>query len=122
LRTLSGPWSGFWIQELVRGNMKLRLRFFDCAIEGAGRDPMGEFKISGMFSEDNGRVIFTKEYGAVNVDYCGTWDGTLIYGRWNLSDQHYSESGDFEIWPDKEDEDVTSISAQIEDYLSMPAG
>lgn len=106
----------------MRGNMKLRLRFFDNNIEGSGRDPMGEFSLSGMFSEDNGRVMFTKEYGAINVDYTGTWDGSMIYGRWNLMDQHYSESGDFEIWPDKDEKDVTSIEAQLEDFLSMPAG
>ena len=102
--------------------MKLRLRFHDCAIEGSGRDPMGEFSIAGMFSESDGRVMFTKDYGAINVDYAGTWDGTMIYGRWNLNDQNYSESGSFEIWPDKDEVEVSSIEAQIEDYLSMPAG
>jgi hypothetical protein len=119
LRTLSGPWSGFWIQELVRGNMKLRLTFHENSIFGSGRDPMGEFQISGMFSNDQ-RVMFTKDYGATTVDYSGTWDGMLIYGRWNLHDQNYSEAGDFEIWPDKEDEDITSIAEQLGESASMP--
>lgn len=101
--------------------MKLRLTFHENAIEGSGRDPMGEFSIAGMFS-DGQRVIFTKDYGAISVDYMGTWDGMLIYGRWNLHDQNYSEAGDFEIWPDKDDEDVTSIAEQLGETLSMPAG
>src|SRR5690348_14965794 len=67
LRTLSGPWSGFWIQELVRGNMKLRLRFAGNIIEGSGSDPMGNFQITGMFSDETNRVLFSKEYGAVTV-------------------------------------------------------
>jgi hypothetical protein len=122
LRELSGPWSGFWIQELVRGNMKLRLKFEGNLIEGSGRDPMGEFHIYGMFSDENQRVLFTKAYGAISVDYSGVWDGVMIYGRWTLHDESYSEAGVFEIWPDKEDEGTLTLAEQLGESLSMPAG
>lgn len=102
--------------------MKLRLKFESNLIEGSGRDPMGEFRITGMFSDESQRVLFTKEYGAISVDYSGIWDGTFIYGRWNLNDESYSESGDFEIWPDKEDEGYMTLAEQLGESLTMPAG
>lgn len=102
--------------------MKLRLKFESNLIEGSGRDPMGEFRITGMFSDESQRVLFTKEYGAISVDYSGIWDGTFIYGRWNLNDEAYSESGDFEIWPDKEDEGYMTLAEQLGESLTMPAG
>lgn len=102
--------------------MKLALKFEGNIIQGSGRDPMGAFQISGIFSDETHRVLFSKEYGAVTVEYSGLWDGTFIYGRWNLHDEAYSEAGDFEIWPDKEEDGYQSLAEQLGETLSMPAG
>ncbi len=122
LRSCSGPWTGFWILELTRGLMKLSLNFTANAIQGSGRDPSGDFEINGMFCDNTWKVMFTKTYPNLKVDYSGSWDGTMIYGSWHLDDASYSESGKFEIWPDKSSEEATSIEAQIGEYLTMPAG
>lgn len=120
LRECSGPWSGFWLQGLVRGLMKLNLKFEYTNVDGHGKDPMGDFRVGGMFSPGTWRVLFTKSYTSHSVDYTGTWDGTMIYGRWSLHDDHYSEAGDFEIWPDTQEEMVGVGASSIEEFLSMP--
>jgi hypothetical protein len=102
LEECSGPWSGFWLQDLVRGNMRLRLVFKSSNINGGGNDPIGEFTITGIYQQDSERVIFTQVYKTHSVDYSGVWDGQMIYGRWTLDDAVFTESGEFEIWPDKE--------------------
>lgn len=122
LRSCSGPWTGFWILELTRGLMKLSLNFTASAVQGSGRDPIGEFVINGMFCDNTWKVMFTKTYGSHTVDYSGTWDGNMIYGRWHLEDAVYSESGDFEIWPDQSTEEAGTIEEQLGEILSMPAG
>lgn len=110
LKDLSGPWSGWWIQESVRGNMRLRLSFANSNINGGGNDPIGQFEISGIWSDDSQRVLFTQQYRTHSVEYVGQWDGTLIYGKWTLHDQFFSESGEFEIWPDQEEQGVQSLA------------
>lgn len=117
LRDFSGPWSGFWTQEMIRGHMKLRLRFYETNIQGDGTDRTGTFSVAGMFSESTGRVIFSKTYPSHTVDYVGTWDGSLIYGKWTIADEEFSESGDFEIWPDKEDAGLLTLSESWSDKI-----
>lgn len=102
LSDCSGPWSGFWVVDRSRGHMKLRLSFSESNIDGGGNDPIGSFSISGIYSQDGERVMFTKVYKTHATDYSGTWDGYMIYGRWTVQDELYTETGDFEIWPDRE--------------------
>lgn len=120
LASCSGPWSGFWIQGWTRGNIKLSLRFDDGSIVGDGGDPGGRFQVSGIFSPDTQRVLFSKEYQWQIVDYSGIWDGRLIYGKWTLHDEEYSEQGEFEIWPDHGDEGQLSLAGLAEDVKAMP--
>ncbi|MFY9234103.1 MAG: hypothetical protein WAO58_06545 [Fimbriimonadaceae bacterium] len=120
LASCSGPWSGFWIQGWTRGNMKLRLRFEKTDILGEGTDLSGDFTISGIFSPETNRVLFTKSYHWQSVDYSGLWDGQLIYGKWTLLDDEYGEQGEFEIWPDSEDQGLMAFSGSIEDVKALP--
>jgi hypothetical protein len=108
----SGPWAGFWLQELVRGNMRLRLLFDSANVNGGGNDPVGEFTVTGIYTEDTERVLFTQTYKTHSVDYSGVWDGQLIYGKWTLMDSVFTESGEFEIWPEKEMMQTGTSSAE----------
>lgn len=121
LRDCSGPWKGFWIQELVRGNMRLTLRFAGSNIDGGGNDPVGEFVVTGIFSDETGGVLFTVAYKTHTVEYSGTWDGNFIYGKWTLHDEQFTEIGEFEIWPEKQEEMVTTGAATISEGLLFPS-
>ena len=120
LRTLSGPWSGFWIQDLVRGYMKLKLHFVGTNLNGGGNDAIGSFEVAGIFSDETGQVLFTVTYRTHTVDYSGTWDGQFIFGKWTLHDESFSEIGEFEMWPDKEETDPMSGIESLEDSLALP--
>lgn len=106
LADCSGPWTGFWILELTRGQMKLRLDFAAGNINGGGNDPIGAFTVTGIYSPETERVLFSSQYKTHSVEYIGLWDGNMIYGKWTLSDTIFTETGDFEIWPDREQSDV----------------
>jgi hypothetical protein len=122
LAECSGPWSGFWLLGWTRGHMKLNLRFTGTDIVGEGTDVGGPFQVNGIFSRETNKVMFTKAYQWQNIDYCGTWDGHMIYGTWSLHDQEYSESGEFEIWPDTEEESVRAWEASWSESLTAPGG
>ena len=121
LRDCSGPWKGFWIQDLIRGHMRLTLQFSGSDVNGRGNDAKGEFQVSGIFSDVNGGVLFTTTYQTHAVEYVGTWDGTFIYGKWTLHDEQFTEIGEFEIWPEKEEEMAGVGTATISESLGMPS-
>jgi hypothetical protein len=122
LESCCGPWSGFWIQGWTRGNMRLKLDFLNGSVNGTGNDLSGDFEIVGIYSTDTDRVLFTKTYRWQSVDYSGLWDGQLIYGKWVLHDNEYSDEGEFEIWPDKDEEFLHALSGSAEDMRSLPGG
>lgn len=122
LQDLNGPWKGFWTQERVRGYMKLQLRFSETGIEGTGNDPIGSFDVSGLLCDDGERVIFTQQYRTHGVEYAGQWDGTMIYGRWTLHDESFTEVGEFEIWPDHDELAELQAAMAGEQGLSYPGG
>ena len=94
--------------------MKLQLTFTQAGdVSGEGADPGGRFQITGIFSRENDRVIFTKVYDWQSVDYTGLWDGMMIYGKWTLHDEEYGEQGEFEIWPDKDESEALSLAHSI---------
>jgi hypothetical protein len=121
LRDCSGPWKGFWIQDLIRGHMRLTLQFSGSDVNGRGNDAKGEFQVSGIFSDVNGGVLFTTTYQTHAVEYAGTWDGNFIYGKWTLHDEQFTEIGEFEIWPEKEEEMAGVGTATISESLGMPS-
>lgn len=100
--------------------MRLDLRFAGTDMDGRGTDPMGSFDLSGIFSAENGRVLFTVAYTSHEVEYSGVWDGHLIYGKWTVHDDHFTESGDFEMWPEKTEERVGAGSASYGEEHSLP--
>lgn len=106
LRLLSGPWHGWWVQEPVRGEMRIRLFFLGNSVEGEGGDRDGGFRITGRF-DDEGNVRLRKQYQGLNVFYIGQWNGESIAGVSQIIGPGFFDTGQFEIWPDIErDEEV----------------
>lgn len=101
LREKSGPWTGWWIQQPIRGRMRLTLRFAGDDIDGGGVDRDGPFSISG--SVDGDEVAMTKRYEALTVLYRGRWDGAMISGRSQIIGFGFYDEGAFEIWPEGEE-------------------
>lgn len=122
LEELSGPWKGFWTQERVRGYMRLHLQFREANLSGTGNDPIGSFEIVGILCDDGQRVMFTQQYRTHGVEYAGQWDGTMIYGKWTLHDEAFTEIGEFEIWPDRDESFQLSEVAAWEHGLVVPGG
>jgi hypothetical protein len=100
--------------------MRLTLKFAGSNINGGGSDQVGAFKIAGIFSEETQRVLFTKTYRTHEVEYSGQWDGHLIFGRWTIHDDYYTEIGDFEIWPEEANEMVEVGAATSGETLEIP--
>ncbi|MBC8064365.1 MAG: hypothetical protein H7Y17_06010 [Chlorobia bacterium] len=115
LSEVSGPWVGFWIQGLVRGNMGLRLSCKSGKIVGSGTDRVGSFKISGRYLI-SGKVEFTKRYTWHSVHYKGQWDDQMIYGDWVID---FEDSGLFEIWPESENQALGEVSIESEQTLEL---
>lgn len=113
LRELSGPWVGFWVQDLERGSMRLALRFHGDALEGSGSDAIGTFTIQGHYTPESEAVAFTKWYLRDSIEYAGTWDGTMIAGRWQIGRQRILDEGGFEIWPEGDDEATERMEAAL---------
>ncbi len=102
--------------------MRLRLIFTGTSINGGGNDPVGAFEVSGIFSDETNRVLFSVAYRTHIVEYSGLWDGQFIYGHWVLQDENFTETGEFEIWPDREKKDSVSDAMSVGDMLAMPGG
>jgi hypothetical protein len=98
LDSLSGPWVGFWIQDMIRGSMGLSLTFSGGKILGGGSDLVGGFKLKGAYADD-GSVVMGKTYQWHAVIYKGRWDGQMISGEWTIKGE---DSGLFEIWPESD--------------------
>ena len=112
LRSLSGPWVGFWVQDLQRGEMRLTLRFGESSVQGEGSDRVGSFTVSGHHAA-SGVVGFAKVYPSHRVDYEGTWDGAMIAGRWRIGVRRAFDEGEFEIWPEQDDLAVERMEAAL---------
>jgi hypothetical protein len=76
-------------------------------IIGSGSDDSGEFDVSGEFEHSD--VVLVKDYKAWDVRYFGTWDGSMISGRWTITSDGFYDAGTFEIWPE-----VESIELNVE--------
>ncbi|HVL38236.1 MAG TPA: hypothetical protein VM328_02485 [Fimbriimonadaceae bacterium] len=107
--------------------MRLHLRFGSGTIEGEGRDKIGKFVISGVFEGGSGKVLFTKVYRTHEVEYGGKWDGQMMFGKWTIvyfefNGRVYGESGEFELWPDHEEEGAESANELEDATLALPSG
>jgi hypothetical protein len=89
----SGRWTGFYNygRSPRKHRMDLVLIFADHSVSGDGSDDIGQFVVTGRFSETNGECYWTKTY----IVGHGFRDGKGIWGLWELP----SESGGFHIWP-----------------------
>lgn len=121
LATLSGPWTGFWVQGVRRGHMRLKITFSRVYLEGGGTDNIGRFSVSGSFNPESGSVTFLKRYSSHQVHYDGAWDGSMISGGWKIYDGFFLSLGDFEIWPESLDEESVFEEREEPEILSLPA-
>lgn len=113
LGDLSGPWVGFWIQGLDRGEMRLTLRFGETSINGDGIDKVGDFTVSGRYAGED--VEFDKTHSSHTIGYTGRWDGDMIAGRWRFRRRMrgIENEGEFEIWPESDDEAIERMEAAL---------
>ena len=121
LRDCSGPWSGFWIQDLDRGTMKLRLWIKGELISGEGEDVLGGFVVYGNYWPAKEIVKLRKRYATHAVEYNGTWDGSMISGLWRIraGKRWDGEKGGFDLWPDTEEEAVGKFTETVEDRVPV---
>lgn len=96
----SGAWTGFFLQKTLPGRhmMELRLTFQDGAMNGEGRDWVGNFLVKGQYNLTNGKCHWTKKYlGKHDVFYQGFNEGKGIWGVWEIGKLM---RGGFHIWPE----------------------
>jgi hypothetical protein len=123
LRSLSGPWTGFFVQGRVRGTMAVHLQFDDTRISGHGADRDGSFSFSGTYHPRTNLVEMTKRYPELNVHYRGTWDGQMIAGTWRFAvfippNTLLGDTGDFELWPQTEEPGVETLMETREEVTT----
>lgn len=96
--------------------MRLTLTFREQYIEGKGSDRVGPFHIRGLYTAETESVSFVKSYPTHAIDYAGTWDGSMIFGHWELRRRlrFTADRGEFEIWPEREEETVERATEQME--------
>ena len=110
---LSGPWSGFSIQEGRRIPEAIHLRIDERIVVGTGNDSDGLFELDGSYDPATGRVTMTRRYTAtadpledgvgIPYHYDGVWDGSFVSGTWHCRPAP-EVSGSFEMWPDREED------------------
>lgn len=124
LDNLSGPWTGWSIQDGRRINETLDFLISSGSISGTGSDADGEFNMEGEYDSE-GNVEMIRRYSFCNSGpegvgipymYLGRWDGQMIHGRWSpVSFRQYG--GPFEMWPATEDisiEEMLGVDRLVE--------
>jgi hypothetical protein len=99
----SGKWVGFFTDRRLPGRhqMELTLTFSQKHMVGAGRDRVGAFAVDGAYQLSDGLCVWVKQYiGRHSVGYRGFNEGKGIWGTWELTDQGYTFTGGFHIWPE----------------------
>ncbi len=109
LGSLSGPWSGFFLQGETRTLMTARLSFAGQSISGNGKDRDGIFRVKGMYSIENNRVSLTKRYRWHSVVFRGSWNGEFIEGDTTFRFLFLREHGLFELWPQRDEETLSVL-------------
>lgn len=96
----SGPWRGFFLQNLLGPGkfwMDLHLTFHDGRLGGEGRDKLGAFHVTGRYHLEDGKRHWSKRYaGRHEVAYEGYNEGKGIWGTWKIPPTAH---GGFHIWP-----------------------
>jgi len=116
LEDCCGPWHGFYIQWNLRGHMRLTLNFRGGKVDGGGTDQIGGFTIAGTYGTE-GEVEFRKKYSTHTIFYRGKWDGSMIFGTWQLGKRVVFDHGEFEIWPENEELGLESVE-QVEELAA----
>ncbi len=98
----SGPWIGYYEQWGVRSRQRLGLAFAGGRVRGEGRDPAGEFLVTGRYDPSSGGVWMSKTYTSHTVEYDARADDDGIAGDWCIVyfGGLLTDRGRFRIWPD----------------------
>jgi hypothetical protein len=135
LEQLTGPWTGFSIQDGIRIMERLHLTIGGGKIEGEGSDMDGNFVVQGAYSQDQVHVVrryrevrdrgtgaYRADPHAVRMlyDYLGKWDGALLFGQWASQEFPFEMNGPFEWWPDREEDRKELEIALEERQLALP--
>jgi hypothetical protein len=121
----SGPWTGYFLQDIHpgRNQMDLHLTFRQGQMSGDGRDLIGPFIIAGRYQISDGQCWWHKRYlGKHDVFYKGYNEGKGIWGVWEIPPQ---QRGGFHIWPEgMGDPTQQRLSAAADPPLALeePAG
>ena len=86
--------------------MRFRLSFEGRRISGAGVDGDGPFDFSGEYEPEDRFVTLHKRYRNLNVCYRGEWDGAMVSGRSVITAEGFYDTGEFEMWPESDEEDL----------------
>ncbi len=126
LANLTGPWTGWSIQDGRRISESLDLIITESTISGTGTDADGNFVVEGEHDAE-GTVELIRKYtyctsamGGVGIPYLyvGKWDGQMVHGRWSpVSYREYG--GPFEMWPAKEDISIEELRSTEELLLTQ---
>lgn len=94
----SGIWVGYWMQGYIKGRMRLTLEFINGAITGEGSDPVGTFKMKGIYSLRHNMVSMSKRYyGAHSVGYVGGAADGGLNGTWQI--RSIPQIDEWRLWP-----------------------
>lgn len=99
----SGRWIGFFLDKRMPGKhqMELTLDFAAGRMNGAGRDRVGQFVVTGSYDLADGKCEFVKQYlKAHAIVYKGYNEGKGIWGGWELVWHGSTMTGGFHIWPE----------------------
>ncbi len=116
----SGPWTGFFLQNVLPGRnwMELRLTFRDGVIDGEGRDRVGLFRINGHYDLVTGRCHWIKGYLKQHrISYQGYNESKGIWGVWEY---HPTWKGGFHIWPEGMADPTQQRLAESIDEPALP--
>ncbi len=87
--------------------MTAHLQFANGLISGEGRDKDGRFFVKGCFWVATSEVALTKKYRFHSVALRGSWNGSYIEGTAVYRFLFLREEGNFELWPEVDESDLS---------------
>lgn len=115
LAALSGPWTGYWIQGDMRGDVTIDMSIEGNRLIGRGSDFIDIFFIEGAYDDRTREVRLLMSYPTHQVHHKGVWDGLAIRGRWTIDNEDALHTGPFIFHPDDGSADEPIDEAVLEE-------
>lgn len=98
----SGRWIGYYRQGNTQARQRLTLTFVAGAVVGEGKDPGGEFLVTGAYDLAAATIALKKVYTTHSVEYTGQHSDDGVAGLWTIRGfgGTVEDRGRFLIWPD----------------------